>query len=54
MLLQSKFFLQGDVLIQLENPIKTGDKSTRFERYIDEQGQLIIVSLIVVIAVKIC
>ncbi|KAL3984917.1 Lipocalin / cytosolic fatty-acid binding family protein [Acanthocheilonema viteae] len=40
---KSKFFLEGDVLVQLETAIKTGDKSSRFERYIDEQGQLIIV-----------
>uniref|UniRef100_A0A0R3S0L3 FABP domain-containing protein n=1 Tax=Elaeophora elaphi TaxID=1147741 RepID=A0A0R3S0L3_9BILA len=43
------FFLEGEVLVQLETPIKAGDKSSRFERYIDEQGQLIIVSLPVVI-----
>ncbi|VIO98393.1 Uncharacterized protein BM_BM6503 [Brugia malayi] len=35
---KSKFFLEGDVLVQLENAIKASDKSTRFERYIDEQG----------------
>ncbi|VDO31156.1 unnamed protein product [Brugia timori] len=46
---KSKFFLEGDVLVQLENAIKASDKSTRFERYIDEQGQLVIVSLTVVI-----
>ncbi|KAK6108274.1 Lipocalin / cytosolic fatty-acid binding family protein [Brugia pahangi] len=40
---KSKFFLEGDVLVQLENAIKASDKSTRFERYIDEQGQLVIV-----------
>ncbi|VDK70658.1 unnamed protein product [Onchocerca ochengi] len=40
---KSKFYLEGDKLIQLENPIKEGDKSSRFERYIDEQGQLIII-----------
>ncbi|CAG9534411.1 unnamed protein product [Cercopithifilaria johnstoni] len=40
---KSKFFLEGDVLVQLETATKTGDKSSRFERYIDEQGRLIIV-----------
>ncbi|EJW89080.1 lipocalin/cytosolic fatty-acid binding protein family protein [Wuchereria bancrofti] len=40
---KSKFFLEGDVLVQLENAIKASGKSTRFERYIDEQGQLVIV-----------
>ncbi|VDK84515.1 unnamed protein product [Litomosoides sigmodontis] len=40
---KSKFFLEGDVLVQLESATKAGDKSTRFERYIDEQGRLIIV-----------
>ncbi|VDM06979.1 unnamed protein product [Wuchereria bancrofti] len=49
---KSKFFLEGDVLVQLENAIKASGKSTRFERYIDEQGQLVIVSLIVVITSK--
>ncbi|EFO26414.1 lipocalin/cytosolic fatty-acid binding protein family protein [Loa loa] len=40
---KSKFFLEGDILVQLENAIKADGKSTRFERYIDKQGQLIIV-----------
>uniref|UniRef100_A0A915PRB9 Cytosolic fatty-acid binding proteins domain-containing protein n=1 Tax=Setaria digitata TaxID=48799 RepID=A0A915PRB9_9BILA len=40
---KSKFFLEGEVLVQLENAIKPEDKSTRFERYIDEQDQLIII-----------
>ncbi|VDN28104.1 unnamed protein product [Gongylonema pulchrum] len=39
----STFTLEGDKLIQIEKAIKSEDKDSRFERYIDENGQLIIV-----------
>lgn len=41
--LQSIFTLEGDKLIQVEKAIKPEDKDSRFERYVDENGQLIIV-----------
>uniref|UniRef100_A0A9J2Q872 Lipocalin/cytosolic fatty-acid binding domain-containing protein n=1 Tax=Ascaris lumbricoides TaxID=6252 RepID=A0A9J2Q872_ASCLU len=42
--LMSKFTIEGDKLIQEQKAIKPGDKDSRFERYIDENGHLIIVS----------
>uniref|UniRef100_A0A0N5AEH2 FABP domain-containing protein n=1 Tax=Syphacia muris TaxID=451379 RepID=A0A0N5AEH2_9BILA len=41
--LKSKFTVEGDKLIQIEKPIKKDDKESRFERYVDENGHLIII-----------
>ncbi|VDD92708.1 unnamed protein product [Enterobius vermicularis] len=41
--LKSVFTIEGDKLIQIEKPIKKEDKESRFERYVDENGHLIII-----------
>ncbi|VDM96640.1 unnamed protein product [Thelazia callipaeda] len=39
---KSIFFFEDDVLVQIEEPVQPEYKKSRFERYIDEQGRLII------------
>ncbi|KHN75186.1 Fatty acid-binding -like protein 5 [Toxocara canis] len=41
--LMSLMTMEGDKLIQVQKAIKPGDKDSRFERYIDENGHLIII-----------